>query len=91
MEKKENWIKEALNQEVNFSKSSISEELIMNLKMISQISAKLSWKEISWMAASIALLITLNFSVLKSSSSSETSKTERLYNSYFSPTNIIGE
>lgn len=91
MEKKENWINDALNQEVDFSKSSISDELIMNLKMISKITAKLSWKEISWMAASIALLITLNFTVLKSSTSSETSKTEQMYNSYFSTTNILGE
>jgi hypothetical protein len=90
MKKKENWINDALKKEVDFSKTSISEEWIMNLKMIPKITLQLSWKEISWMAACIALLISLNFSVAKKTTTSLT-ETEQVYNSYFSQINYFNE
>lgn len=87
MEKKENWINTALRNEVELSKTEISEAFVSQLKQIVKTTALLSWKEISWMAASIALLVSLNFSVLTSSTSSNPSETEEVYNSYFSHIN----
>ena len=91
MEKKDNWIKEALEKEVEFSKSSISDEWILELKRIPNGTVRLSWKEISWMAASVVLLITLNFSMLKSQTNNESSQTEQVYDSYFSQINSLNE
>lgn len=91
MEKKENWINDALRKEVEFSKSSISEEFISQLKMIPKNVKQLSWKEITWMAASVALLISLNFSMIKSKSSNESSHSEQVYDSYFSQINPLNK
>lgn len=87
MEKKENWINAALQREVEWSKTEISDALVSQLKNIGKATTMLSWRQVSWMAASIALLISFNFTIVKSSTTSNSSKTEQIYNSYFSHIN----